>query len=145
MQQRGAVLLLSLDVDGHAGPGDGAQAGTGDRDDDTVAPYSSRGTTQGVEKPDVVAPGSHLVSLRAPGSEVDDENPGSRIGSAYFRGTGTSMSTALVSGVAADLLSARPTLIPDQVKALLVGTAYRNAGLSDPAARSNTTRSWSRT
>ncbi len=110
------------------------EAGTAARDDDTVAPYSSRGTTQGVAKPDLVAPGSHLVSLRAPGSQVDDENPSSRIGSSYFRGSGTSMSTALVSGVVADLLSARPDLSPDQVKALLVGTAYRPAGLSDPAA-----------
>lgn len=111
------------------------EAGTADRSDDSVAPYSSRGPApQGVGKPDVVAPGSHLVSLRSPGSEVDAENPASRIGTTYFRGSGTSMSTALVSGVVADLLSARPRLSPDQVKALLVGTAYRNDDLSDPAS-----------
>lgn len=109
------------------------EAGTAARDDDTVADYSSRGSA-GTAKPDLVAPGSHLVSLRAPGSVVDDGNPGSRVGDSYFRGSGTSMSTALVSGVAADLLSARPDLTPDQVKALLAGTAYRNAGLSDRLA-----------
>ncbi len=113
------------------------EAGTAARDDDTVADYSSRGPATsdqaGTAKPDVVAPGSHLVSLRAPGSTVDVANPTSRVGDAYFRGTGTSMSTALVSGVVADLLSARPDLSPDQVKALLTGTAYRNAALT-PAA-----------
>jgi serine protease AprX len=112
------------------------EAGTPARDDDTVAPYSSRGpSASGDAKPDLVAPGSHLISLRAPGSAVDDENPDSRIGTSYFRGSGTSMSTALVSGVAADLISARPNLTPDQVKALLAGTAYRSPGLSEgPAA-----------
>ncbi|MDQ1632535.1 MAG: serine protease AprX, partial [Frankiaceae bacterium] len=107
------------------------EAGTAARGDDTVASYSSRGTSDsGPAKPDLVAPGSHLVSLRAPGSTVDDANPNSRVGNAYFRGTGTSMSTALVSGVVADVLSARPDLSPDQVKALLTGTAYRADGLS---------------
>jgi serine protease AprX len=106
------------------------EAGTPDRADDTVAPYSSRGpAAQGVAKPDVVAPGSHLVSLRAPGSTVDAENPASRVGTDYFRGSGTSMSTAVTSGVVADLLSARPDLTPDQVKSLLVGTAYTAPGL----------------
>jgi serine protease AprX len=114
--------------------------GTGRRDDDVVADYSSRGSAalnssgQGVAKPDLVAPGSHLVSLRAPRSVVDTGNPGSRIGTSYFRGSGTSMSTALVSGAVADLLSARPNLTPDQVKALLTSSAYRASGLSDAAA-----------
>ena len=43
-------------------------------------------------------------------------------GATYFRLTGTSMATAVVSGAAALLLQRRPTLTPDQVKALLVGT-----------------------
>ena len=110
------------------------EAGTAAREDDTVAPYSARGPVQGVAKPDLVAPGSHLVSLRAPGSIVDAGNPGSRVGTTYFRGSGTSMSTALVSGVVADLLSARPALSPDQVKALLAGTAYSSPGLTDGSA-----------
>src|SRR3954447_22166534 len=106
------------------------EAGTADRADDTVAPYSSRGpAAQGVAKPDVVAPGSHLVSPRAPGSAVDAENPASRVGTDYFRGSGTSMSTAVTSRVVADLLSARPDLTPDQVKSLLVDTAYTAPGL----------------
>ncbi len=108
---------------------------TGKRSDDTVADFSARGPAeQGVAKPEIVAPGTHLVSLRAPGSVIDDANPASRVGTAYFRGSGTSMSTAVTSGVVADLLVARPKLTPDQVKAILTGSSYSNAALSDPAA-----------
>ncbi len=111
------------------------ESGTGSRADDVVASFSSRGpAAQGVAKPDLVAPGAHLVSLRAPGSVVDLANPGSRVGESYFLGSGTSMSTALTSGVVADLLDARPGLSPDQVKAILTGSAYTAAGLTDPAA-----------
>jgi serine protease AprX len=45
-----------------------------------------------------------------------------RNGSTYFRLTGTSMATGVVSGAAALLLQRRPNLTPNQVKALLVGT-----------------------
>ncbi len=111
------------------------ESGTGSRSDDVVADFSSRGPApQGVAKPDLVAPGAHLVSLRAPGSVVDSQNPGSRVQDTYFRGSGTSMSTALTSGVVADLLSARPRLSPDQVKAILTGSAYSEPGLTDAAA-----------
>jgi serine protease AprX len=108
------------------------EGGTGTRTDDTVAPYSGRGPApQGVAKPDIVAPGSHLVSLRAPFSVVDRQNPTSRIDGAYFRGSGTSMATAVTSGAIADILAVRPNLSPDGVKALLTGTAYSAAGLTD--------------
>jgi serine protease AprX len=111
------------------------EGGTGDRTDDTVAPYSSRGPApQGLAKPDLVAPGSHLMSLRAPWSVVDLENPASRIQSHYFRGSGTSMATAVTSGAVADILAVRPNLSPDGVKALLTGTAYSGAGLTDRSA-----------
>jgi serine protease AprX len=62
-----------------------------------------------------------------------------RNGSTYFRLTGTSMSTGVVSGAAALLLERRPDLTPDQVKALLVGTTQpygedSGQGLPDPIA-----------
>ena len=41
------------------------------------------------------------------------------------------MSTALASGVVADLLDARPNLSPDQVKAILAMSAYSAPGLTD--------------
>ena len=111
------------------------EGGTGSRTDDSVAPYSGRGPApQGVAKPDLVSPGNHLVSLRAPFSVVDRQNPASRIDNAYFRGSGTSMATAVTTGAIADILAVRPDLSPDGVKALLTGTAYTGAGLTDRSA-----------
>jgi serine protease AprX len=52
----------------------------------------------------------------------------------YFRGSGTSQATAVVSGAAALLLQQRPNLTPDQVKALLMGTATPMP-LADPIGR----------
>ena len=50
--------------------------GTGSRADDAVGAWSGRGPTwQGDAKPDLVAAGGHVVSLRAPGSVVDAANP----------------------------------------------------------------------
>ena len=44
--------------------------------DDTIPAFVSRGPTQdGLSKPDLVAPGTRLVSLRAPGSTVDIAAP----------------------------------------------------------------------
>ncbi len=106
--------------------------GTAATADDAVAAFSGRGPApQGVAKPDLVAPASHLVSLRAPDSTVDRANPLSRVGEDYFRGSGTSFSTAITSGAAAALLASRPKLTPGQVKALLTGTAYTAAALGD--------------
>ncbi|NJC74265.1 S8 family serine peptidase, partial [Planosporangium thailandense] len=52
------------------------ESGTAARTDDVVATWSGRGPTwQGDAKPDLVAPGAHVVSLRVPGSVVDTENP----------------------------------------------------------------------
>jgi serine protease AprX len=66
-----------------------------------------------------VAPGTAVVSLRVPGSTLDSEFPAARVGEAFFRGSGTSQAAAVVSGLVALLLEARPGLTPNQVKALL--------------------------
>jgi serine protease AprX len=109
--------------------------GTADRSDDTVPTWSSRGPApQDVAKPDLAAPGTHLVSLRAPGSTVDAANPLSRVGESYFRGSGSSMATAVTSGAAAALLAARPGLAPDAVKNAFTASSYDAAGLSDAMA-----------
>ena len=94
--------------------------------DDRVADFSSRSRFR---SPDVVAPGAKVVSLRVPGSALDREYPGARVGGAYFRGSGTSQASAVVSGLVARLLSDKPELVPDQVKALLMAGAV---DLPDP-------------
>jgi serine protease AprX len=103
--------------------------GTGTRRDDRVADWSSQGPApQGVAKPDLVAPGAHVVSTGAPGSVVWNDNAASRVAGGYFKGSGTSFSTAVTSGAAAALLADRPQLSPDQIKALATGTAYSVGG-----------------
>jgi serine protease AprX len=86
----------------------------------TVAPFSSRSSGRHV---DVVAPGVSIVSLRDPGSAIDQAHPGAVVDTRFFRGSGTSQATAVVSGAVALMLQARPSLTTDQVKALLKSTA----------------------
>jgi serine protease AprX len=100
--------------------------GTGDPADDRVADFSSRSA---LRPPDVVAPGTRMVSLRVPGSTLDREFEGARVGDGFFRGAGTSQAAAVVSGLAARIIAANPRLTPDQVKALLVAGAV---DLPDP-------------
>jgi serine protease AprX len=110
------------------------ESGTVAHNDDVVGDWSGRGPTwQGDAKPDLVAPGAHVISLRAPGSAVDTGYPQARVGTAYFRGSGTSMATAVTSAVVADTLAANPKLRPDTIKDLFVGTTYNVAGLSRAA------------
>ena len=113
------------------------------RGDDVLAWISSWGSADSNAKPDLVAPGRRLVSLRVPGSTLDTLFPerivAAQNGSTYFRLTGTSMATGVVSGAAALLLERQPSLTPNQVKALLVGTTQpygQDSGqtLSDPIA-----------
>jgi serine protease AprX len=103
--------------------------GTATTADDSVASFSGRQQFHKFSKPDVVAPGVSVVSLRAPGSTIDVEHPEGRVDAAYFRGTGTSMSTALVAGAAAVLLSHHPAATPDDIKgALLDGASATGDG-----------------
>jgi serine protease AprX len=94
--------------------------------DDHVPTFSSRGPTRsnGVAKPDLVAPGVHTISLRSPGSAIDQAyGSTATVANNYFRGTGTSMSAAVVTGAVAQMLQAHPSLTPDQVKYRLTATA----------------------
>jgi serine protease AprX len=108
---------------------------TATRVDDAIASYSSRGPSliDHLVKPDLVAPGNRMVSLRATGSTLDskypayDVSPSSGTGK-YFRLSGTSMATPLVSGAVALMLQKNSTLTPDQVKARLMKTAWKGFG-----------------
>jgi len=93
---------------------------------DTMTSFSSVGPTSpdGWIKPDVVASGRSVVSLRAPGSTIDQLFPSARIGATNFVGSGTSFSAAVTSGAAALVLADVPGTTPNDVKArLLAGAA----------------------
>jgi serine protease AprX len=98
--------------------------GTPDADDDRLAAWSSRGTTQtGMAKPDVVAPGAGVVSTLARGSEFASLCGPCVTDGQYFQASGTSMATAVAAGVAALLLEAHPDWTPDQVKAAMTAAS----------------------
>jgi len=145
--QSGLVVVVSA---GNTGPGAGTISKPADdpwvvtvgavddrtttnRVDDTAPAFTAVGPTaaNGIAKPDLAAPGKSVVSLRAPGSYVDDLNPSARVGSSYFKGSGTSFSTAITSASAALVLSRSPGLTPDQVKHRLVSTTA-NGPVADP-------------
>ncbi|WP_088102057.1 S8 family serine peptidase [Halalkalibacter urbisdiaboli] len=90
------------------------------RSDDDVASFSSRGPTiYGKEKPDILAPGVDIVSLRSPNSYLDKLQKANRVGSDYFVLSGTSMATPICAGVAALILQHNPNATPDEIKELL--------------------------
>ncbi len=92
--------------------------------DDYIPEFSATGPTlDAFVKPDVVAPGAHIVSLARHDTYLAQQYPENRIVPSYFKTSGTSMSAAMVSGAAALMLSAHPELTPDQVKYRLTLTA----------------------
>jgi serine protease AprX len=132
--------------------GASSHQGTVDRDDDTVAPFSSRGraAVDSVAKPDVVAPGVGVESLSDPGSALYKSQSryllDGTIATAYLPYlslTGTSMAAPVVSATIALMLEANSTLTPNQVKAILQYTAYAHPGydaLTQGAGFLNTNR-----
>jgi serine protease AprX len=92
-------------------------------DDDVLAPWSSRGVTQdGVQKPEVLAPGSRLVAPLAPRSDFERLCRRCMVAKSYFRVSGTSMSAAVVSGAAALVVHQNPNMTPNQVKGAILST-----------------------
>ncbi len=92
--------------------------------DDYLAPFSATGPTyEAFVKPDVIAPGAHMVSLMRESTVLSQEHPDYRLPAYYFRMAGTSSSSAVVSGIVALMLSEDPTLTPDEIKYRLMVTA----------------------
>lgn len=89
--------------------------------DDDLATYTNN--SNAARKVDILAPGTSIVSLRDPGSNVDEQYPTARVGDTGFKGSGTSQAAAVTASAVALLLQQRPSLTPDQVKKLLMSGA----------------------
>ncbi len=95
-----------------------------DRSDDYIPDFSSRGPTAiGHLKPDVVAPGGHMTGLVPPDARLAQESPNYVLHTGEFVSTGSSQSAALVSGIAALLFQADPSLSNDEAKCLIKTSA----------------------
>ncbi|HEX5824932.1 MAG TPA: S8 family serine peptidase [Candidatus Limnocylindrales bacterium] len=96
--------------------------GTASIGDDTIPDFSATTKTGNARRPDFVAPGAHIQGLRVPNSYIDSHS--SQLDDRFLRGSGTSESTAITSGAVALILDKYPNATPDQVKRLLMITAY---------------------
>ncbi len=100
-----------------------------DRSDDRLDSFSSTGPTyEGFVKPEIVAPGGHVIAVMSGSSPIAKAHPSflgtnGYLGSTYFYMSGTSMSAAVVSGTVALMLQAQPYLTPNQVKCKLMSSA----------------------
>ena len=141
---QGLVVVVAA---GNAGPNAGITApandpfvitvgatddkGTLSTADDTLAAFSSYGTTvDHLIKPDLVAPGRHIVSTLSSRTDPLALRFPTRVtgGGSYISLSGTSAAAPVISGVIAQLLQGRPMLSPGQVKWLLTQTAQPVAG-----------------
>ncbi|MCP4426222.1 MAG: S8 family serine peptidase [Chloroflexi bacterium] len=143
----GIVVVVSAGNNGSANPGvlyppanDPFVIVVGATDDqgtvalgnDTIPTYSAYGvTTDGFAKPDLVAPGNNIISLLSSDTSNlalnhPDNIVASGTNSGYFKMSGTSMASAVVTGAVAQLLDDEPDLTPDQVKHRLMNTARTN-------------------
>lgn len=94
---------------------------TPDITDDSVSDFSSRGPTiDGLTKPDLLAPGSNIISAKAKKSLLaKTTNDESKL-EWYLTLSGTSMATPLCAGIGAQILEAYPDLTPQELKERLV-------------------------
>jgi serine protease AprX len=96
--------------------------GTEDIEDDLISDSSSRGPTiDNLMKPDLLAPGTNIMSLQA--------------GRGYRSLSGTSMATPMVTGAVAQVYQKWPALKPNEVRRMLVNNA-RNLGFQSNNAGS---------
>ncbi|MCP5097498.1 MAG: S8 family peptidase [Chloroflexi bacterium] len=103
----------------------------GDWEDDELPFWSATGPTlDGFIKPDILAPGSNIVSFMYNdagninnSAHLVQQHPDYAETAILFRMNGTSMATAVASGVTALMLEAHPDLTPDEVKFRLMYTA----------------------
>ena len=95
-----------------------------DLSDDRLASFSAAGPTyEGFVKPEIVAPGGHVVGILDVGSQIAIDHIEYRESGNYFVMSGTSQATAVTSGIVALMLQANPSLTPDDVKCRLMSAA----------------------
>ena len=104
------------------------------RKDDRIPDYSSSGPTwyDALMKPDVLAPGHRIIAVGAKKSTIYQQYPQLRAPDAdYIRLSGTSMATAVGSGVVALMIEGHrtahpytPALSPNAVKAMMQYSAF---------------------
>ncbi|MDQ1688428.1 MAG: serine protease AprX [Frankiaceae bacterium] len=98
-------------------------ASKGGKHDVDVADFSGYGSVAGVRKPDLVASGVGLLGILPANSTIARANPASKQRDGLWRGSGTSESTAIATGVAAEFLSSHPDATLNQVKPSLRSAA----------------------
>jgi serine protease AprX len=89
----------------------------------TLAPFSGYANVAGMTKPDVVAAGVNLLGEMPADSIISKAFPNARQASGLFRGSGTSQSAAIVSGLAALYLQSHRSASTDEVKAAIRDSA----------------------
>jgi serine protease AprX len=128
------ITVGALDIRGSTSP-----------DRATVPDWSEWGYTyDGFAKPELGAPGRSLLGPIPAGSTLAQQRPAQLVHSPdglYMRLSGTSLSTPIVSGIAADIVALHPRFTPDQVKGALMrgarpvwrATSF-SAGVGEPYA-----------
>ena len=95
-----------------------------DLSDDRLASFSSTGPSyEGFVKPEILAPGGHVLGLMPDYATLPQTYPEFYDGGQYFTMSGTSQAAAVVSGVVALMLTADDSLTPDDVKCRLLASA----------------------
>ena len=95
-----------------------------DWSDDYLAEFSSAGPTHDAFiKPDLIAPGAHMLGLMNNSSYISKNHQANRVGSNYFEMSGSSQASAVVSGIVALMYQQNPGLTPDEVKYRLMMTS----------------------
>jgi serine protease AprX len=122
-------------------------------DPDGMAAFSSRGPTLEKRiKPDVVAPGTSILSTRSRKMVKNDLTFGTSLDNSFFFDSGTSMATPLVAGCAAvlrEILIKYGTPEPSAalIKALLINGAVELVGQYNPSEAGlspNSSSGWGR-
>ncbi len=83
----------------------------------SVINFSGRGPTREcVIKPDILAPGTDIISCMTPTPYKSEKEEINKVGENYMRLSGTSMSTPMITGAIALLLEKYPKMEPDDIK-----------------------------